>query len=126
MGHGSFANDRPDLVGRADPCLIDQILGSPAYVPVRPPVLQVVQVFPNPFRDRTRIVCNLPQATTLRVTIHDASGRQVEEFAPARSSKHEISWSGTDREGRELPPGIYFIRLDLGDATLSKKVLLLR
>jgi hypothetical protein len=89
-------------------------------------VPQVLQVFPNPFVERTRIVCNLPKAATLRVTIHDVSGRQVEEFAPVRSSEHEVFWNGTDREGRRLAPGTYFIRLDLGGVTLSKKVLLLK
>ena len=126
MSHGSFATDRPEYVGRIDPRLIDQILGSPAYVPARPVIPQVLQVFPNPFVERTRIVCNLPQAATLRVTIHDALGQQVMEFLPARASRHEVFWDGTDREGRRLAPGAYFIRLDLGGATLSRKVLLLK
>ncbi len=126
MSHGSFASDRPEEEWRPDPRQIDQVLGSPAYVPERPTVPQVFQVFPNPFVQRTRIVCNLPQAATLRVTIHDVSGRQVEEFAPVRSSKHEVFWNGTDREGRKMPPGVYFIHLDLGGTTLSKKALLLR
>jgi hypothetical protein len=126
MAHGSFANDRPWLVERTDPMLIDQVLGSPAYVPGKPPLPQILKVFPNPFVERTRIVCNLPRAATLRVTIHDVTGRQVEEFGPVSASKHEVFWNGTDREGRRLAPGTYVIRLDLDGITLSKKVLLLK
>jgi hypothetical protein len=126
MAHGSFANDRLWLVERADPRLIDQILGSPSYVPVNPPVKKVLQVFPNPFVEETRIVCNLPKAAALSVTIHDVSGRQVAEYGLVSASKHEVFWNGTDRDGRRLAPGTYFIRLHTGGITLSKKVLLLK
>jgi hypothetical protein len=125
MEHGSFSNDRPEEVQRADPRLIDEVLGSPAYIPGRPPVPRVLQVFPNPFIHRTRIVCNLPAAATLKVTIHDLSGRQVMEFSPVSKARHEVFWDGTDRQGARLAPGAYFVRLDLDGLTLSKKVLLL-
>ena len=125
MAHGSFGNDRPWLIERSDPVLIDQVLGSPAYVPVKPSSAQILRVFPNPFVERTRIVCNLPREATLSVTIHDVSGRQVEEFGLVSASKHEVFWNGTDREGRRLAPGTYFVRLHTSGITLSKKVLLL-
>jgi hypothetical protein len=126
MSHGSFATDRPELVGRVDPRLIDQVLGSPAYIPGWPPARQVLQVFPSPFVHRTRIVCSLPKPGALKVTIHDAAGRQVMEYPPVWSARHEILWDGTGRDGCRLAAGAYFIRLDLGSITLSKKVLLLR
>jgi hypothetical protein len=126
MGHGSFENDRLEEIDRADPRLIDEALGSPAYVPARPPIPRVLQVFPNPFVGRTRIVCDIPRAAVIKVTIHDAAGRQVMEFPPASLARHEVVWDGTDRDGRRLPAGAYFVRLDLGGMTLSKKVMLLR
>jgi hypothetical protein len=126
MSHGSFATDRPEVEERPDPRLIDQALGSPAYVPERPPVPQVLQVFPSPFVERTRIVCNLPAPAALKVSIHDVLGRKVMAFPPARSAKHELVWDGTDSDGHRLPPGVYFVHLDLGGADLSKKVMLLR
>jgi hypothetical protein len=86
----------------------------------------VLRVFPNPFVERTRIVCNLPQESTMSVTIHDVSGRQVTEYGLVRASKHEVFWDGTDREGRRLAPGAYFIRLHTRGITISKKVLLLK
>jgi hypothetical protein len=124
MEHGSFANDRMGEVERADPCAIDQVLGSPAYVPLTPVVPQVLQVYPNPFARWTRIVCDIPRAGALKVTIHDPAGRQVMEFLPVRQVHHEIIWDGTDRAGRRLAPGAYFVRLDIEGTTLSRKVLL--
>ena len=48
------------------------------------------------------------------------------EFVPVRQAHHEIIWDGTDRAGRRLAPGTYFVRLDIEGTTLSRKVLLLQ
>ncbi len=126
MEHGSFSSDRPYEYGRSDPRQIDQVLGSPSYVIGEPVVRHSLRVFPNPFMHKTRILCQLPQPATLRITIHDVLGRQVLEYRPGRAARYEFFWDGTDGSGRKLPAGVYFVRFDLANTSLSKKVLLLR
>jgi hypothetical protein len=126
MRHGSFSSDRPYEYGRSDPRLIDQVLGSPSYVIGEPAVRHSLRVFPNPFTHKTRILCQLPQPAALRITIHDVLGRQILEYEPGRVAKYEFFWDGTDGSGRKLPAGVYFVRFDLANTSLSKKVMLLR
>ncbi|MFQ5907199.1 MAG: T9SS type A sorting domain-containing protein, partial [bacterium] len=69
------------------------------------------------------------QETTLLV--YDLSGRLVssvlnESKGALRPSPSRIIWDGSDAGGRELPSGVYFLRLKKGDTSLVKKVVILR
>ncbi len=58
---------------------------------------------PNPFR--RVLVLALPAAGTVRVL--DAGGRVVRAWSAAAGEAH---WDGRDRDGRETPAGLYFVR----------------
>jgi flagellar hook assembly protein FlgD len=36
-----------------------------------------------------------------------------------------VEWDGSDSSGRRLPPGVYFVRMEIEDLNLSRKVVLL-
>lgn len=98
--------------------------------PVVPrPMLLVVdpQVVPNPFTSSTRVQFELARAASARLVIVDAAGRHVGEVSralPAGTSS--LSWNGRDVSGALAPAGMYFYRLEVGDAVKSGQMLLLR
>jgi hypothetical protein len=69
------------------------------------------QLAPNPFSDATRLTFELPQATRVRWTITDATGRQLldeQEFLPAGA--HSLEFDSTLLPAR----GTYYLLLQAG------------
>ncbi len=90
-----------------------------------------LQVTPNPFAKLTNIRYTIldtrywMKEPTLR--IYDASGRMVKSFdleSSIQNQESAISWSGDDSAGRKLPCGVYFVKLDVGTETATRKVIL--
>jgi len=82
-------------------------------------------VFPNPFSEFTNL--QIPSSTLLiSLEIYNATGRLVKRFNYLTNYKSSILWDGTDDFGGKLPAGIYFIRLESDDFTITEKAILLR
>ncbi len=65
--------------------------------------------------------------TPARVSIYSTTGRRVYELSGGYARvPGELTWNGTDENGRPLPGGIYFVRLSTPKAHLTNKVVLLR
>ena len=80
--------------------------------------------YPNPFNPTTRIVFDIPKATTVSLTIYNALGAEVAEIldhALYEPGTHEISFNGTN-----LASGIYFYRLRTPEFNSVKKMVLLK
>ncbi len=87
---------------------------------------------PNPFRSGTRLAYELPRAARVRLSVHDAQGRQVATLADDAEAPgvHQVSWDGRDAAGHDAPAGFYLVRLttaaEAGRATQVVKLLLTR
>jgi hypothetical protein len=127
MQHGSFATDRPTLYPRIDPRDIGGVIGlsSGGWVPGTPQAPAALKVFPNPFRGQVYISWNVPAVPGMRVAVYDARGRRVRDISSELASGKSAVWDGTDSEGERLTPGVYFCKVELGEITLSRKVVLL-
>jgi hypothetical protein len=126
MSKGSFETDIPSIFPRVDPCGIDSVIGPLTNVAgdVRPTF--PFQVFPNPFRHKTRIVLSLPSGAKADVAVYDILGRKVLDLASGEGPTAEFTWDGTNSDGNTLPPGIYFVRFRSGDLTFTRKVMFLK
>ena len=89
-------------------------------------------VYPNPCRQMTEIRCQLPEARSqmqeMALKIYDCSGRAIKSFNLASNVLPFVStviWNGADDNGRRVPQGIYFVRLNASNCQTSKKVILL-
>lgn len=87
--------------------------GAPGPVVAAPSALSLA-ARPNPFRSATTIVYALPEAATVRLDVHDVTGRRVERLAEGSqpAGPHDFTWS-PDR----LPAGVYWVRLTAGGCT---------
>jgi hypothetical protein len=84
--------------------------------------------YPNPFTPQTRIRYHLPSAEVVRLGVYDIAGRLVKTLVdgPTAAGSHEVIWSGANRSGHPAPAGVYFYRIDAGDASQSRKMTLVR
>jgi len=97
--------------------------------------------YPNPFNPETRIqytvgtqkavhgsqfMVRSPVHTTLK--IYNVLGQLVKTLVnePKEPGTYEVIWDGKDKNGEEVASGIYFYKLQAGDFTEAKKMLLLK
>ncbi|MFH1278627.1 MAG: C25 family cysteine peptidase [Candidatus Eisenbacteria bacterium] len=93
-----------------------------------PKVLALKGNVPNPFNPTTTIHFDLPVRTDVRLSVYEISGRRVTTLASGSmdAGSHQVVWMGRDDEGRPVSSGVYFYRLEAGEKTLTKKMVLLK
>ncbi len=84
--------------------------------------------FPNPFNPITTIRFDLPGPGPVSLRVFTVAGRPVATLleGPVATGRHEVSWDGRDGEGRLLPSGTYFCRLEAGAVSLTRSLVLLK
>ncbi len=84
--------------------------------------------YPNPFNPSTTIEYTLPSRSHVRVEVLDVLGRVVrtlvDEIQPA--GDHALTWDGKDNSGAVAATGIYLYRVEAGDFTGARKMILLK
>jgi len=89
-----------------------------------------LNVYPNPFSTLTKVSFGIGQsAERIELKIYDASGRLVRGFFQTTAYcllPTAVCWDGTDGSSRELPSGVYFLRLDAGEQTVTRRVIKVR
>jgi hypothetical protein len=85
---------------------------------------------PHPSPGRGAIRFSLDQSTSarVRVTVHDIAGRELltllsTDLAPGH---HELAWNGRLATGVEARSGLYFVRVESGGRSQSRRVVLMR
>ena len=96
-----------------------------------PPVAGLVRLLaptPNPFNPTTDIGFVLEEPRYLKIAIYDIAGSLVKVLGEGHFSEgpHNIPWRGRGEGNRNMPSGVYFVRLDSGDISEQNKLVLLR
>jgi hypothetical protein len=120
---------------------IEVFKGNASQAPDRLPEGSL-KIFPNPFVTDLKIDLHVYEASrfqagrdatraegTSTVKIYDVKGRLVrtilkEEFL--HPGDYSMGWDGTDEYGAEVSPGVYYCKLQVGERSLTKRVVLLR
>ncbi|MEJ2722244.1 MAG: T9SS type A sorting domain-containing protein [bacterium] len=78
---------------------------------------------PNPFNPVTEITYFLPHRGQVRLSVYDVAGRLVALLVDQAqdAGEHAVGWRAGD-----LPSGVYFCRLEVGDFSQNKKLMLLK
>jgi hypothetical protein len=79
--------------------------------------------YPNPFNPITTIQFDLPKPSQVSLDIYDLLGRKIETLVSGKqeAGTHSVVWDGRDKSS-----GIYFYKLQVGDFTETKRMLLLK
>lgn len=82
-----------------------------------------LQVFPNPFSDQLTFTFELPEAARVQLSVFNQLGQEVQTLADQRMAKgaHRVEWNTT---ARQLPAGMYYYRLRVGDRFVARPVVL--
>jgi len=84
---------------------------------------------PNPFNPVTRIRFDLARDGRVRLAVYDVAGRMVRTLVDKElqaGPNHEVVWNGLDDAGQRVSTGVYFYRLDAGDDTMTKKMVVMK
>ena len=86
------------------------------------------QNFPNPLNPGTSIVFSLPEREEVDLAIYDLSGRRVRTLI--RGSRdagfHSVEWDGYTESGTRASNGVYFYKLNAGDESQTRKLVVTR
>ena len=109
------------------------LVGDEAFVAAErenllPETLRLHPNYPNPFRSSTTLTYDLPNASTVRVSVYDVLGRRVQVLVDERkeAGRHTVRWAGRGASGQPLASGIYFVRLRAGDRQVTRRLTLVR
>ncbi len=115
-----------DFAGNESPAAMPEELTEVGVVPLE---FVLHQNAPNPFNPRTRIRFNLPEESRVSLRIYDVSGRLVQtlfEDSPHEPGSHEAVWNGRDASGRQAPASVYFYRIDAGEWSQTRRMMLVK
>jgi uncharacterized delta-60 repeat protein len=127
-------NDIPILDSSGD----DIILSLDTFTPkgkgpkvlatVLPDQFNLSQNYPNPFNPTCEIEYALPTDCRVTLSIYNMLGQKVrvlvDEYQEA--GYKSVKWDGKDDQGQEVTSGVYFYRLDAGNFTQSRKMILMK
>jgi hypothetical protein len=93
-----------------------------------PPPLAIVRSQPNPWQPGSRVTFELSHQSTGSVRVFNAEGRAVRHLAEGTFEPgiHEVAFDGKDDEGRDLPAGGYFLRLESDAVSAAAKLVMIR
>ena len=80
--------------------------------------------YPNPFNPATSISFSLPNPSNWSLKIYNVVGQLVKSFEGYSSGEVSVTWDGKDSDGYEVASGIYFYRLNAGNFSATKKMVL--
>ena len=106
-------------------------------LPSIPTCFALYQNYPNPFNPITSIQYAVGSKQTkaadsprshVTLKIYNILGQKVRVLVDEekRLGSYTVQWDGRDRNGRPVSSGIYFYKLDAGDFTEVKKMVLLK
>ncbi len=84
--------------------------------------------YPNPFNPSTTINYTVPRRSEVRITVVNVTGQLVKTLKDATvpAGTHEVVWDGTDRSGNAVASGMYLYRLQTGEYSQVRKMMLLK
>ena len=88
-----------------------------------PGKFQLNQNYPNPFNPSTTIQYQIPKSGMVIIKVYDVLGREVKTLVNQyqQNGKYDIKFDGSN-----FPSGIYYYRMQIGNFSETKKLILLK
>jgi hypothetical protein len=89
-------------------------------VPIEP---KLFPNYPNPFNPSTTIAYDLPKDAHVRLTVYNTLGQEIATLVNEvqRAGHRTITWNGA-----AIASGVYYYRIQAGDFTATKKLMLVK
>ena len=84
--------------------------------------------YPNPFNPETIISYDLSEAVNVRLEIYDLMGRMVNLLVNQNQNpgRYSVNWNASDFFGQKVSAGVYLYRLQVGNKSFAKKMILMK
>ncbi len=110
-------------------CDIDTaLLSVDELIDVTPTEYALHDNYPNPFNPTTTLRFDLPEVSSITLTIYNMLGQRVRTFnmndTPA--GYHSIMWDATNNLGEQVGAGVYLYQLRANQFVKTKKMVLLK
>jgi hypothetical protein len=113
-----------------DGCVIDGVVyGDTAFVTDTDDGIEQIndftleQNYPNPFNPETKIEYNISTAGNVQLSIYNSIG---EEIIKLLNEWHISGKYSVEFQAKDLPSGVYFYRIQLGNKSIIKKMMLVK
>ncbi len=89
----------------------------------QPDKFTLSQNYPNPFNPSTNINFTLPKTTDVQLTVYSMLGQKVATLVNSTltAGEHSVSWDAQD-----MASGLYIYRIEAGDFSQTKKMILMK
>jgi len=86
------------------------------------------QNYPNPFNPVTTIKYQIPERSNVKLLIYDIMGREIRTLVNENKDigYYSINWNGKDNSSQTVSSGVYLLKINAGNFTKVKKMVLLR
>jgi DNA-binding beta-propeller fold protein YncE len=105
-----------------------EVLSQTVKVKTKALVLALQQNYPNPFNPATTIEFTIPEKQHVTLSVYNVAGQRVATLVDQVMTEghKKFLWSGRNSRGDSVTTGVYFYRLQAGEKTLTKKMILLK
>ena len=134
----NLETNTPLIIGSSDPTLSEWINAPISFkkvingVEVGLPETRSFEyhskVYPNPFKDETRIEFFVNDASrNYSISVFDVNGRRVASVleGKVKAGLNTLDWDGTNDAGEKLNKGLYYFTINGGNQVASDKLIIL-
>ena len=96
--------------------------------PPLPRTFHLSQNYPIPFNLETAIRYQIPEDCRVTLEIHNLLGQKVRTLVNGekKANYYTAYWDGKNKEGKGVTSGIYFYRLQTGNFTQTRRMVILK
>ncbi len=93
-----------------------------------PLVTELTGNYPNPFNPNTSINFSLSNVGHVTLDVYNLRGQKVNTLVDEtmQPGYHTVNWDGRDKNDRPVASGIYFYRMQTGEYTYIRKMMLIK
>ncbi|MBU0558440.1 MAG: T9SS type A sorting domain-containing protein [Bacteroidetes bacterium] len=84
--------------------------------------------YPNPFNPTTTIIFSIPMDSFVSLSVYNSLGEKVRDLVSSQysSGSHKTVWNGRDNTGAHVNSGMYIYKIDAGEFSQAKRMLLVK
>ncbi|MCD4819738.1 MAG: T9SS type A sorting domain-containing protein [Candidatus Cloacimonetes bacterium] len=109
-------------------CMYYTEQSEPEQIPELPQVYSLSPNYPNSFNPETTINYALPKGGNVILKVYNLKGQFVKTLVNENkeTGNHSVVWNGKDNNDCKVSSGVYFYRINAGEFTDMKKMLLIK
>lgn len=101
----------------------NRIIGINQLSENNPNKIFLSQNYPNPFNPATNIKFDIPRRSNVKISIYDILGKEISVLVDEELNQgtFEVNWDASN-----FPSGVYFYKIEIGEFSESKKMILIK